>query len=194
VFTIIIFACHYIYSIICSYVFFFFFSSRRRHTRSKRDWSSDVCSSDLVADYPDPKNKELIKVLSEKLAIDPVHLLLGNGAAELISLLGLYLHKKSILIIQPTFSEYERVCRAHHCQINYYTIQPNQTICLNKFEQAIQDKEAVFLCNPNNPTGKCIKKSLLKKMADICLKHNCLFIIDEAFYDFLIDYDQSIEL
>src|SRR5699024_11398530 len=30
-----------IYSIV------FFFSSRRRHTRSKRDWSSDVCSSDL---------------------------------------------------------------------------------------------------------------------------------------------------
>src|SRR5207249_8144525 len=28
--------------------FFFFFSSRRRHTRSKRDWSSDVCCSDLV--------------------------------------------------------------------------------------------------------------------------------------------------
>src|SRR5699024_12100141 len=26
----------------------FFFSSRRRHTRSKRDWSSDVCSSDLI--------------------------------------------------------------------------------------------------------------------------------------------------
>src|SRR5699024_11488856 len=34
---------------ICSLVLFvfFFFSSRRRHTRSKRDWSSDVCSSDL---------------------------------------------------------------------------------------------------------------------------------------------------
>src|SRR6266496_4613327 len=29
------------------YIFFFFFSSRRRHTRSLRDWSSDVCSSDL---------------------------------------------------------------------------------------------------------------------------------------------------
>src|SRR2546429_2528986 len=28
-------------------VFFFFFSSRRRHTRCSRDWSSDVCSSDL---------------------------------------------------------------------------------------------------------------------------------------------------
>src|SRR5699024_3741635 len=31
----------------CQFSFFFFFSSRRRHTRSKRDWSSDVCSSDL---------------------------------------------------------------------------------------------------------------------------------------------------
>src|SRR2546429_3511460 len=34
------------------YVFgccFFFFSSRRRHTRCSRDWSSDVCSSDLVS-------------------------------------------------------------------------------------------------------------------------------------------------
>src|SRR2546422_10371492 len=29
------------------YFFFFFFSSRRRHTRCSRDWSSDVCSSDL---------------------------------------------------------------------------------------------------------------------------------------------------
>src|SRR5699024_11712570 len=30
-------------------MFIFFFSSRRRHTRSKRDWSSDVCSSDLLS-------------------------------------------------------------------------------------------------------------------------------------------------
>src|SRR5699024_11578211 len=32
--------------------FLFFFSSRRRHTRSKRDWSSDVCSSDLLKANP----------------------------------------------------------------------------------------------------------------------------------------------
>src|SRR3989449_8308656 len=33
---------------ICFHIFFFFFSSRRRHTRCSRDWSSDVCSSDLI--------------------------------------------------------------------------------------------------------------------------------------------------
>src|SRR6266700_5896106 len=33
-------------------VLFFFFSSKRRHTRFSRDWSSDVCSSDLTAGQP----------------------------------------------------------------------------------------------------------------------------------------------
>src|SRR5690349_22035478 len=39
-------ACDFL-SLILLFFFFFFFSSRRRHTRSLRDWSSDVCSSDL---------------------------------------------------------------------------------------------------------------------------------------------------
>src|SRR5438034_4669470 len=34
------------------FFFFFFFSSRRRHTRSLCDWSSDVCSSDLIFSSP----------------------------------------------------------------------------------------------------------------------------------------------
>src|SRR5438067_8360902 len=53
--------------------FFFFFSSRRRHTRSKRDWSSDVCSSDLVnvlgltfkEDVPDIRNSKVIDIIRE---------------------------------------------------------------------------------------------------------------------------------
>src|SRR2546422_399650 len=40
----------------------FFFSSRRRHTRCSRDWSSDVCSSDLVVDVAnvDPLGQDLV--------------------------------------------------------------------------------------------------------------------------------------
>src|SRR5690554_274546 len=43
-------------------VFFFFFSSRRRHTRCGRDWSSDVCSSDLITPMDDEVAKLLRKV------------------------------------------------------------------------------------------------------------------------------------
>src|SRR5699024_113780 len=45
----------------------FFFSSRRRHTRSKRDWSSDVCSSDLMVARFGEKFEEVLTSLSEKI-------------------------------------------------------------------------------------------------------------------------------
>src|SRR2546422_3349428 len=43
-------------------MFFFFFSSRRRHTRCSRDWSSDVCSSDLriKAEWPNGQTPQVI--------------------------------------------------------------------------------------------------------------------------------------
>src|SRR5438132_6523005 len=39
-------------------IYFFFFSSRRRHTRSLCDWSSDVCSSDLITILKNSNFKE----------------------------------------------------------------------------------------------------------------------------------------
>src|SRR5439155_11008424 len=63
--------CDYISFIVSLFVFFFFFSSRRRHTRWPRDWSSDVCTSDLDAFSP-----ELISLL-QRLA-ENVSFALGN--------------------------------------------------------------------------------------------------------------------
>src|SRR5438093_6621344 len=42
----------------CGFFVFFFFSSRRRHTRLVSDWSSDVCSSDLLT-IVDEQNKSI---------------------------------------------------------------------------------------------------------------------------------------
>src|SRR2546421_809089 len=56
--------------------FFFFFSSRRRHTISDRDWSSDVCSSDLTARVLGVRRLDLgpqggSVLFEERSAIDP---------------------------------------------------------------------------------------------------------------------------
>src|SRR5699024_11270433 len=48
-----------------TFCFFFFFSSRRRHTRSKRDWSSDVCSSDLA--YTEEMGEYGVGMLHERI-------------------------------------------------------------------------------------------------------------------------------
>src|SRR5699024_12205598 len=98
------------------------------------------------------------------------------------------------LMIQPTFSEYEQMCKVHDCESSYFTVLPEESINLKKFETAVKTQDAVFFCNPNNPTGKYVKKVQLEKMYRICLKYNCLFIVDEDFYDFLIDYFDSIDL
>src|SRR5207249_5426806 len=53
----------------CLY-FFFFFSSRRRHTRSKRDWSSDVCSSDLRTGRPSrPARSSIVAVARQAVGV-----------------------------------------------------------------------------------------------------------------------------
>src|SRR5437868_7213956 len=51
------------------FYYFFFFSSRRRHTRSKRDWSSDVCSSDLPIN-PGNSGGPLMNVLGELVGVN----------------------------------------------------------------------------------------------------------------------------
>src|SRR3712207_463784 len=53
------------------FVIFFFFSSRRRHTRYWRDWSSDVCSSDLLGYYRrlDEKIARLLRFADDDTAV-----------------------------------------------------------------------------------------------------------------------------
>src|SRR5690554_514289 len=79
-------------------LFFFFFSSRRRHTRCGRDWSSDMCSSDLV-------DLDLVAFLQEAAhlaKLDLVVALVGDGA-ELhfldLDLLGLLLGLVGALLL-----------------------------------------------------------------------------------------------
>src|SRR5690606_7065439 len=54
--------------------FFFFFSSRRRHTRFSRDWSSDVCSSDLKKSCTIIEENELVRTMTIAEAKNPANL------------------------------------------------------------------------------------------------------------------------
>src|SRR2546422_8136347 len=55
---------------VLSGIIFFFFSSRRRHTRCSRDWSSDVCSSDLTLDTKLPNRYYMELLVNEKSWIE----------------------------------------------------------------------------------------------------------------------------
>src|SRR5438128_8954227 len=55
----------------------FFFSSRRRHTRCYRDWSSDVCSSDLIDDLS-PLAQRVGPGVDERFVLQVLELVPGN--------------------------------------------------------------------------------------------------------------------
>ncbi len=142
-----------------------------------------------ISDYPDPHSTVLKTKLAKREAINVDEILIGNGAAELIFILAQYLRKENILIVDPTFSEYRTACNTYGCQIESVPLTEENGWQLD-VEQIIENltgKAAVFICNPNNPTGVRYDRNALLTIVDAAHKLNVLIIVDEAFYDFCVD-------
>jgi threonine-phosphate decarboxylase len=147
----------------------------------------------VISDYPDPKGLVLKQKLAEKEGIDESQILIGNGGAELISLIGRMLAGKTAVIVQPAFSEYEEACRVNGCKVKYHQLNLDSWEWEDKgLSLKLQESDVLFLCNPNNPTGVYYPKSVVLQLLKECNKYNCLLIMDEAFYDFVSEYDPIV--
>lgn len=145
-----------------------------------------------VTEYPDPKGKSLTEKIASKEKIDEEWILLGNGGAELISLMGRLLADKKVLIVQPTFSEYEEACRINRCDISHFYVQPpDWQLSVHPLikKASAEEVDAIILCNPNNPTGVAYSRETMVQVAEWCHENNVIFIVDEAFYDFVNPFD-----
>src|SRR3989449_3964793 len=68
--------------------FFFFFSSRRRHTRCSRDWSSDVCSSDLaIAIGTGSGCEQIVRSMNQKANTPKLKERIGSKGIEPVTVL-----------------------------------------------------------------------------------------------------------
>lgn len=143
--------------------------------------------------YPDPCAIRLKELISKKEQNSVDTLLIGNGGAELIALVARMLTGKKIVVVQPSFSEYEKTCQANNCEVVYHQLEePAFELRIEDLIPKLMDADAIFLCHPNNPTGVQYSTSTILSLIEECEKHKCLIILDEAFYDFLIDYDSFI--
>src|SRR6266704_4499022 len=81
-----------------------FSSSRRRHTRSKRDWSSDVCSSDLPAGYSPDGHARFYEQVRQALALPKV-LVLGHsfGATTALTYAALFPESTAMCVAVAAF-------------------------------------------------------------------------------------------
>jgi threonine-phosphate decarboxylase len=141
-----------------------------------------------IIHYPDPYAVELTKKVAAKEGLPESCVLIGNGGAEIITLVGRMLAEKKVLIIQPAFAEYAEACHASGCEVSFYKLQePNWELELEPLRPLLQQHDAVFLCTPNNPTGISFSEEAVQALVEESERAGCMVIIDEAFYDFTDD-------
>lgn len=148
-----------------------------------------------ICHYPDPDAKRLTQEISKHLDIDPRYILFGNGSTELIYLIVRVLRPKRVLIPEPTFSEYERACSLNNeLQVMSYELKKEEDFDLDPDDfisllitrhYLSQPFDMVFLCNPNNPTGRLLRKEEVLRIADATRDIKCYLVVDEAFIDFV---------
>ncbi|MFP7296527.1 threonine-phosphate decarboxylase CobD [Neobacillus niacini] len=156
-----------------------------------REKWSDFYSEITV--YPDPFAEKLRYRIADREQISVDSILIGNGGAELITLIARFLSGKKVVVSEPAFSEYEKACRANDCEIKYHQLmEPNFELCVDQLLPSLSGADALFLCNPNNPTGIQYPVSTVISIIQECEKQNCFVILDEAFYDFLENYQSFI--
>jgi threonine-phosphate decarboxylase len=142
---------------------------------------------DHCAQYPDPQCRALRAALSEYEQVPPSQIVFGNGAADLIFRLVQILRPKRALLTVPSFSEYEQALNAADCALSYHKLQPEDQYELNDriLLQLTEQVDLCFLCNPNNPTGRLIKKDVIRRIAAQCCQNHITLVLDECFIDFL---------
>ena len=143
-----------------------------------------------IVHYPDPDCRQLRKELAQRCGVDPDMILVGNGSTELIHLLPRALAIKSALIIGPTFEEYARALMETGSSVQYVharreeRFRPPLKEVLRELSAKRTRFDAVFLCNPNNPTGQVMNRLALCDLAEVVERQQGWLIIDEAFIDY----------
>ena len=154
--------------------------------------------SAIIDRYPDSESTELRACLSEKLGILSDNIIVGSGSTEIIRLIALAYFNRgdSVLIMKPTFGEYQVACQIVGAKILEQWGKEEECFAFNTDEAVtiIQQNRAkgVFICNPNNPTGQYLSRQEVEKVAVECPQS--LVILDEAYSAFTEGSWSSMEL
>jgi L-threonine-O-3-phosphate decarboxylase len=139
--------------------------------------------------YPDPDCSSLTERIAERYGVGREQVIVGNGSTEILYLLPRVLPSGPIVIPVPSYLDYMSVVRLSGLPVRTLLLKEERA-----FKPDIDDMDAmlaqsgvVFLGQPNNPTGMLYEASALRVLAR---KHpSVLFIVDEAFADFVENMD-----
>lgn len=143
----------------------------------------------LVGTYPSGRN-EITYFLSEWLGIDPKYLVVGNGASELIKVIGS--DAKGFCVSTPSFNEFEKVTYTVKVPLDEETWEFNKEEFLKALNEG--DVDYGVIVTPNNPTSIAVNP---EDIVWVLQRTEKKVIVDESFIDFshypsLLDYSHLI--
>ena len=148
--------------------------------------------------YPDSKCTELTYRLAEKLGLLPGRICIGSGTTELIRHIAMtyFRNRDRILILEPTYGEYEIASLLANTRLLKYQAheEDNFTPNISDIKSFVRKyhPRAVFICNPNNPTGKYLSRQEIEEIVNEM--EESLLILDEAYASFVRESWNSFHL
>lgn len=148
---------------------------------------------DLVSHYPDPDSWALKRALAARWKLEPTRFLVGNGSTELIDLLPRALAVRRALIIGPTFSEYACAMARAGGRSTMLPAQRHDDYrppldgaieWLRPGQTSRRPIDAIFLCNPNSPTGQACNVTDLLALVRAAERLGIWTIVDETFVEY----------
>ena len=135
----------------------------------------------LACNYPDPECRQLKKSLSRYLGIGEEWISVGNGAIEVIYwFVQATFVKGRVVIPAPTFCEYELASQKAGAEVTFVPLHNLELDAYEVIEKA-RGADAIFLCNPNNPTGILATKQIMKIIKSV--DSSTRILLDECFIE-----------
>ncbi len=144
--------------------------------------------------YPDPACTEVRRLLDSVLGLPFDNTVIGNGSDELIDLLIRIFGKSgkdSIMIERPTYGAYKVFAATNDIETLDVPLLPDLSLDIDGMKKAIAEEQPkiVFICSPNNPTGRVYPISDILEIADF---NKGITVVDEAYADFASSFISAV--
>ena len=147
----------------------------------------------LLTQYPSGMERNSL-LAAKNFGVEQNHIVIGNGAAELIKSLLSYLSEtEKCGFIRPTFEEYPNRCKKENeviMNVSYPDFSYTADEVISYFSE--HKVSSLFLINPDNPSGNYISRENILKIASWAEKENIRLVVDESFADFSDEERNSI--
>ena len=137
--------------------------------------------------YPDDEVASLTAALAAREGVSAEHIVTGTGSGELLRALGLIYGRDGgeIIAAQPTYDELAHYAQAWSAAIRFVPLDAQLRHDLPAMHAAVSPHtRAVYLCNPNNPTGTAVAAAQIREFVR-SLPPTVTTIVDEAYMDFV---------